>query len=417
MLAARTGLFGHLRLLAPVAFMFVAAPLPTPTLAQEAHGAIAAGFAAYGDYIAFGLSWSHGTKVDAIDAALRGCSDGGGTTCQEIAWFRNGCGALAVNQHGDVFGKSAISQDQAEARAMQSCEAAGGTGCSVAGSQCAVPGEQAGSWSGSERVVAISETDTATQQAEQQAQAPEAQEEALTREQRVHAQRGLSLLGFEAGPTDGIFGSRTRAAIRDWQDAKGLEATGYLTMAQAEALAAVALGAGESQDVETEEAAAQEPVGTAAESETPSQDGSAGQVLFFATCGTDEEEPDGCWLPLSSPAGCVMWSDRVSDENLQWSEYLDETSVTWSGKCDPNSDNRAHGRGEVKYSDGWSDTGELIEGRRQGHWVGRNSRSGYSDDAFFVDGQLHGRLVSRYSDGTVYCDEYRHGEHIGLCDD
>ena len=345
---ARTALCGHLRPLALAALTFVTVPLPT--LAEEAHGAIAAGLTAYGDYVTYGLSWSHSTKGDAVDAALRGCRDGGGATCQEVAWFRNGCGALAVDQHGGAFGKSAVSQDRAEARAMQGCETAGGTGCSVAGSRCAVPGEQAGSWSGSERVLATSETDAATQQAEQQAQTPEVQEEALTREQRVHAQRGLSLLGFDAGPADGIFGPRTRAAIRDWQDAKGLDATGYLTMGQADALAAVALEAGESQEVEIDDAAAQETTGTAAESETPSQDGSAGRILYLATCGTSEEKPNGCWIPLSSPAGCVAWTRFPSIDDFRWSEHLDTASVTWSGKCDPNLDNRAYGRGELKSS-------------------------------------------------------------------
>ena len=53
-------------------------------------------------------------------------------------------------------------------------------------------------------------------------------------------QRGLAALGFDAGLADGMFGPRTRSAIRAWQRAKGLAATGYLTRDQAEALAAAA---------------------------------------------------------------------------------------------------------------------------------------------------------------------------------
>ena len=60
----------------------------------------------------------------------------------------------------------------------------------------------------------------------------------LERDARVLVQRGLTALKFEAGPADGLFGKRTRGAIKAWQAAKGLEATGYLTKEQAEALKA-----------------------------------------------------------------------------------------------------------------------------------------------------------------------------------
>ena len=47
------------------------------------------------------------------------------------------------------------------------------------------------------------------------------------------------MLGFEAGPADGMFGRRTRSAIWEWQQAKGLEATGYLTADEAETFSSV----------------------------------------------------------------------------------------------------------------------------------------------------------------------------------
>ena len=62
----------------------------------------------------------------------------------------------------------------------------------------------------------------------------------LTRAQRVSVQRGLSALGYDVGPADGLFGSRTRAGIEAYQKTKGLGETGYLTAEQSEAL--VALG-------------------------------------------------------------------------------------------------------------------------------------------------------------------------------
>ena len=240
-LAVLTALRACLRLFGLVAFALGVAPVSAP--AQDAHGAIAFGQTAYGESVAYGFAWNYSAKGEAIDAAVNACRAGGGTTCEELAWFRNGCGALALDQHGGPQGKSAMSQAQAEARAMRSCEAAGGAGCTVVGSQCAGPGGQAGTWSGSERVLAASETETATREAELLTRATQAREEALTRAQRIHVQRGLASLGFEAGPADGVFGPRTRAAIRDWQDAKGLDATGYLGMTEAEALAAVGMEA------------------------------------------------------------------------------------------------------------------------------------------------------------------------------
>ena len=61
----------------------------------------------------------------------------------------------------------------------------------------------------------------------------------LTRAQRVLVQRGLSALEFDAGPADGLFGRRTRAAIAGYQKAKEFAQTGFLNAAQAEALAAL----------------------------------------------------------------------------------------------------------------------------------------------------------------------------------
>ena len=49
-------------------------------------------------------------------------------------------------------------------------------------------------------------------------------------------QRSLNALGYDAGPSDGLMGSRTRAAIRSWQRRQGEPATGRLTTRQAESL-------------------------------------------------------------------------------------------------------------------------------------------------------------------------------------
>ena len=67
---------------------------------------------------------------------------------------------------------------------------------------------------------------------------PEAVEESLglDRTTRRQLQRGLQAAGFSPGAADGLFGPRTRAAIRSWQRSRSERPTGYLDAASAAAL-------------------------------------------------------------------------------------------------------------------------------------------------------------------------------------
>ena len=58
----------------------------------------------------------------------------------------------------------------------------------------------------------------------------------LGRAARREVQEGLQAGGFDPGGADGMFGPRTRAAIRNWQASRGAPATGYLDGASAAAL-------------------------------------------------------------------------------------------------------------------------------------------------------------------------------------
>ncbi|MYN67734.1 MAG: SUMF1/EgtB/PvdO family nonheme iron enzyme [Acidobacteria bacterium] len=68
--------------------------------------------------------------------------------------------------------------------------------------------------------------------------APSAVEASLSldRPTRRVIQQGLRNEGFDPGAPDGLFGPRTRGAIRDWQQAQGAMSTGYLTGAEVELL-------------------------------------------------------------------------------------------------------------------------------------------------------------------------------------
>jgi peptidoglycan hydrolase-like protein with peptidoglycan-binding domain len=62
----------------------------------------------------------------------------------------------------------------------------------------------------------------------------------LSLSDRMTAQRALAAEGFDPGAADGLIGTRTRAALRAWQAARGLTADGYLSMAEIEQLKAEA---------------------------------------------------------------------------------------------------------------------------------------------------------------------------------
>ncbi len=58
----------------------------------------------------------------------------------------------------------------------------------------------------------------------------------ISREQRFGAQTALARLGYDPGVIDGVIGSGTRRALRQWQIATGRTADGYLTAALADEL-------------------------------------------------------------------------------------------------------------------------------------------------------------------------------------
>ena len=62
----------------------------------------------------------------------------------------------------------------------------------------------------------------------------------LTRAQRITIQRQLTAIGYDAGVADGLWGSRTRAAISAWQRANRGAQTGYFTASQVKLIASQA---------------------------------------------------------------------------------------------------------------------------------------------------------------------------------
>jgi peptidoglycan hydrolase-like protein with peptidoglycan-binding domain len=80
----------------------------------------------------------------------------------------------------------------------------------------------------------------------------------LTRTQRVEIQRQLTRIGYDTGVADGLWGSKTRGAIRAWQRANRQSQTGYVTASQVKLIARQAGGTTTPQPGTDNEAALEE---------------------------------------------------------------------------------------------------------------------------------------------------------------
>ena len=125
----------------------------------------------------------------------------GTTACEVVASFAS---CLGVAQSSPTPGQDvwtwmeAATEADARVGALNECTAAGGPACEVLNVYCV----------DASAVEAALELDQST---------------------RRRIQQGLGSAGFDAGMADGLFGPRTRQAIRQWQASRGAWATGYLT--------------------------------------------------------------------------------------------------------------------------------------------------------------------------------------------
>ena len=143
----------------------------------------------------YGWAVDYETAVAARQAALGECGSG----CSVVLTFER-CAAYAADQDANStamgWAESYGSAEGARGAALAECGSRGGSGCMVR------------VWGCNGQVV----------------------EEGLglDRSARREIQEGLQARGFDPGGADGMFGPRTRAAIRSWQSSQGARATGYL---------------------------------------------------------------------------------------------------------------------------------------------------------------------------------------------
>ena len=154
-----------------------------------------------------GKQWGWAVDYDTVEAAravaLRECGAG----CSIVLSFAR-CAVFAADQDAEStaygWGESYASAEDARERALAECGSRGGPGCLVRAWGCNGP---------------VAEDALG-----------------LDRTARRQIQQALRAAGFDPGAADGVFGLRTRGALRDWQSSRGRPAIGYLTAEQARAL-------------------------------------------------------------------------------------------------------------------------------------------------------------------------------------
>ena len=143
----------------------------------------------------YGWAVDYETAPAARQAAMGECGSG----CSVVLTFER-CAAYAADQDANStavgWAETYGSAEGARGAALLECGSRGGSGCMVRVWGCNGPVVEEGL--------------------------------GLDRSARREIQEGLQAGGFDPGGADGMFGPRTRAAIRSWQSSQGVRATGYL---------------------------------------------------------------------------------------------------------------------------------------------------------------------------------------------
>ena len=370
----------------------------------------------------YGWAVDYETAAAAQGRALQECGPG----CLVVLTFGR-CAAYAADQDADStavgWAESFDSAAGARQAALSECSSrGGGSGCTVRVWGCNGPvGEE---------------------------------ELGLNQAARRQIQQGLRSAGFDPGAADGLFGPRTRTAIRSWQSARGVRSTGYLDGPQVEALRGrsgsqqppdpAGVAATNSSGLEvvfwqsivnsTNPAdfeaylrrfpngvfseLAQNRLGTlrgTAGSPSPAAvslaSGSpvsgapartAGSVAgsdarsrpgaVFRPAQTCAEQPAGaaCWQEISRQPGCYVWNPYRQPGS----------TATWTGEC---TGGFAQGTGTLGWAwDGnrQTATGGMVDGKLDGHAITREADGGVAEGPY-VKGERNGHWVWRYPAGDI----------------
>ena len=216
----------------------------------------------------------------------------------------------------------------------------------------------------------------------------------LDRPTRRLIQQGLRNEGFDPGEPDGLFGPRTRAAIRRWQEARRLRPTGYLDATGAELLRSVA---SPPSSIRRRQAADPSPPADAEPA-----DGASHLVTDPQPNCDGSPAGSACWMSVDNRPRCHVWTPSLTPG----------ATVTWSGTC---IDGFAQGAGSLTWTEDAAQSvhsGSLQVGKRHGHWV-----VGYANgdvaEGQYVNGLANGPAVFRYAEGGVAEGQYVNGQRTG----
>ena len=378
----------------------------------------------------WGWAVDYETTAAAQAAALRECGSG----CSVALTFGR-CGAYAADQDdastASGWAESYASADGARQRALAACRSRGGSGCVVRVWGCNGPVVEEGL--------------------------------GLDRAARRQIQQGLQAGGFDPGGMDGLFGPRTRAAIRGWQSVRGARPTGYLDGPQVEALRgrggsgpmasaspqpAASAGTGglevvfwqsvvnSTNPADFEAYLEQFPNGVfrtlaqnrlaalsgaarspAADARTSAEaiggaasgsrvSGAPARATGSAAGGDVRSRPGGAFRPTRTcagqPVGAACWQEISRQPGCYvWNQNRQPGSiVTWAGEC---TGGLGQGMGTLTWV--WEDnretlSGRLDDGQHTGHWVLRHADGGVSE-GLYVDSERNGHWILRFADGAV----------------
>ncbi len=127
-----------------------------------------------------------------------------------------------------------------------------------------------------------------------------------------------------------------------------------------------------------------------AASSSPGERTAGGQGVPEPTC-VGKEVGSSCWMETENNPGCYLWNGGLAAN----------ATVTWSGEC---AGGLAQGTGSRIWSYTDSDgnptsssgTGELRNGKENGHWTFRTAGGGGSEGPY-VDGKMNGHWTWRYA--------------------
>lgn len=153
----------------------------------------------------------------------------------------------------------------------------------------------------------------------------------LTRAQRRAVQADLTELGYDTNGVDGIFGRGTRGALRNWQDAEGFAATGYLGEGQRRVLRDAA-----QDSIDEREAAEEERARMDAEAARAQEEEDWLRARRVSTVASYrrylQAYPEGIY---AAEARRILRDARARAESDAWAEAVRlDTAASYSGYLD-----------------------------------------------------------------------------------